>query len=134
MKLSIEFLGLYGAADVSARNQVEWPPHPDRLYQALVDAALPQDRPDLAWIEQQAPPDVDCGDAVELHWEHKGHKGCTFVPTNYPAKVVTDTLPEYRASSRASSPWRLPVVCSLTSGRPNRRQPCLPAFSARWRG
>ena len=104
MKLSIEFLGLYGAADVSARNQVEWPPHPDRLYQALVDAALPQDRPDLAWIEQQAPPDVDCGDAVELHWEHKGHKGCAFVPTNYPAKVVTDTLPEYRGKQPRQFP------------------------------
>jgi len=66
MKLSVDFLGLYGAADVTARRQVEWPPHPDRLYQAMVDAALPEDRQALAWIEQQAPPDVDCGAAVAL--------------------------------------------------------------------
>ena len=89
MKLTVEFLGLYGAADVASRAQVEWPPHPDRLYQALVDAALPEDRPALAWIEEQGPPDVDCGDSVALHW---GRKGKVFVPTNYPS----DTLPALR--------------------------------------
>lgn len=93
MKLSVEFLGLYGAADVTARKKVEWPPHPDRLYQALVDAALPEDRPALVWIEQQAAPDVDCGSAVALQW---GADGCTFVPTNYPIKSPTDALPEFR--------------------------------------
>ena len=101
MKLSVEFLGLYGAADVSARATVEWPPHPDRLYQALADAALPQDRPALAWIEQQAPPDVDCGDAVALQW---GRKGKTYVPTNYP----TDTLPDLRKKQERQFPMAVP--------------------------
>lgn len=97
MKLSVEFLGLYGAADVSARASVEWPPHPDRLYQALIDAALPQDRPALAWIEEQAPPDMDCGSAVPLQW---GRKGKVYVPTNYP----TDTLPVLRKNQERQFP------------------------------
>jgi CRISPR-associated protein Csb2 len=101
MKLSVEFLGLYGAADVSARATVEWPPHPDRLYQALVDAALPQDRPALAWIEAQSPPDVDCGTAIPLDW---GRNGKTYVPTNYP----TDHLPELRKKQDRQFPMAVP--------------------------
>lgn len=101
MKLSIEFLGLYGAANVTARSTVEWPPHPDRLYQALVDAALPQDRPALAWIEQQVPPDVDCGAAVPLQW---GRKGKAYVPTNYP----NDTLPDLRKKQDRQFPMAVP--------------------------
>lgn len=105
MKLSVEFLGLYGAADVTARKKVEWPPHPDRLYQALVDAALPADRPALAWIEQQAPPHVDCGAAVALQW---GAEGCAFVPTNYPIKTATDALPEFRNKQARQFPMAVP--------------------------
>ncbi|OQW86390.1 MAG: type I-U CRISPR-associated protein Cas5/Cas6 [Rhodoferax ferrireducens] len=105
MKLSVEFLGLYGAADVTARKKVEWPPHPDRVYQALVDAALPEDRPALAWIEQQTPPDVDCGSAVELQW---GAEGCTFVPTNYPIKNPADALPEFRNKQARQFPMAVP--------------------------
>jgi len=105
MKLSVEFLGLYGAADVTARKKVEWPPHPDRLYQALVDAALPEDRPALAWIEEQAPPDVDCGSAVALQW---GDYGCTFVPTNYPIKIASDALPEFRNKQARQFPMAVP--------------------------
>jgi CRISPR-associated protein Csb2 len=101
MKLSVEFLGLYGAADVTARSTVEWPPHPDRLYQALVDAALPADRPALDWIEQQVPPDVDCGNAVALQW---GRKGKTYVPTNYPS----DTLPDLRKKQERQFPLAVP--------------------------
>ncbi|MBK7003405.1 MAG: type I-U CRISPR-associated protein Cas5/Cas6 [Rhodoferax sp.] len=100
MKLSVEFLGFYGAADVTARDTVEWPPHPDRLYQALVDAALPEDRPVLAWIEQQTPPDIDCGEAVPLQWG----KGKTYVPTNYP----NDTLPDLRKKQERQFPMALP--------------------------
>lgn len=101
MKLSVEFLGLYGAADVTARSRVEWPPHPDRLYQALVDAALPEDRAALAWIEQQVPPDVDCGAAVALEW---GREGKTYVPTNYP----NDTLPDLRKKQERQFPMAVP--------------------------
>ena len=105
MKLNVEFLGLYGAADVTARKKVEWPPHPDRLYQALVDAALPEDRSALTWIEQQAPPDVDCGSAVALQW---GLGGGTFVPTNYPIKIASDALPEFRNKQARQFPMAVP--------------------------
>lgn len=105
MKLSVEFLGLYGAADVTARKKVEWPPHPDRLYQALIDAALPEDRPALAWIEQQTPPDVDCANAVALPW---GADGCTYVPTNYPIKNAADALPEFRNKQARQFPMAVP--------------------------
>jgi CRISPR-associated protein Csb2 len=117
MKLNVEFLGLYGAADVTARKKVEWPPHPDRLYQALVDAALPEDRPALAWIEQQAPPDVDCGGAVTLLW---GADGCTFVPTNYPIKTAADALPEFRNKQARQFPMAVPdgPVCYVWHAEP----------------
>jgi len=105
MKLCVEFLGFYGAADVTARKKVEWPPHPDRLYQALVDAALPEDRPALTWIEQQAPPDVDCGSAVTLQW---GSNGCTYVPTNYPIKSASDVLPDFRGKQARQFPIAMP--------------------------
>ncbi|MBE2263415.1 MAG: type I-U CRISPR-associated protein Cas5/Cas6 [Burkholderiaceae bacterium] len=101
MKLTVDFLGLYGAADVASRASVEWPPHPDRLYQALVDAALPDDRPALAWIEEQVPPDVDCGDSVALEW---GRKGKVYVPTNYP----TDSLPALRKNQERQFPMAVP--------------------------
>jgi CRISPR-associated protein Csb2 len=101
MKLTVEFLGLYGAADVASRTMVEWPPHPDRLYQALVDAALPEDRPALAWLEEQAPPGVDCGSSVPLEW---GRKGKVYVPTNYP----TDTLPSLRKNQERQFPMAVP--------------------------
>lgn len=101
MKLAVDFLGLYGAADVAARASVEWPPHPDRIYQALVDAALPDDRPALAWIEQQPPPAVDCGSAVSLEW---GRKGKVYVPTNYPS----DTLPALRKNQERQFPVAVP--------------------------
>lgn len=112
MKLFVEFLGLYGAADVAARTTVEWPPHPDRLYQALVDAALPQDRPALAWLEEQTPPDVDCGTAVPLEWG----RGKAFVPTNYP----TDGLPELRKNQERQFPMAVPdgPVCYVWQAEP----------------
>ena len=100
MRLQVEFLGLYGAADVGARSCVEWPPHPDRLYQALVDAALPDDRPALAWLEQQSAPELDCADAVELLWRD----GRTYVPTNYPG----DTLPALRKAQERQFPMAVP--------------------------
>lgn len=117
MKLSVEFLGLYGAADVTARKQVEWPPHPDRLYQALIDAALPEDRPALAWIEQQTPPDVDCGNAVALLW---GADGCAYVPTNYPIKNAADALPDHRGKQPRQFPMAVPEgpVCYVWHADP----------------
>ncbi len=76
----IEFLGPYAAADVAARDKVEWPPHPDRLFQALVEAAQPEDRHALEWLESQPPPALLCGEAVPLEFG----RGKAYVPVNYP--------------------------------------------------
>ena len=60
------------------RNRPEWPPHPDRLFQALVDAAQPEDRAALRWLEQQPAPGIVCGETVPLESAE------TFVPVNHP--------------------------------------------------
>lgn len=83
----VEFLGAFGAADVSARGDAEWPPHPDRLFQALVDAAAGSAQPALRWLEQQSAPGILCGDAVPLQW---GRNGAAFVPVNYPGSGLPD--------------------------------------------
>lgn len=56
--VSVELLtGSYDAADVADREKAEWPPHPARLYCALVAAARgDQDRAALRWLEAQEPP------------------------------------------------------------------------------
>ena len=78
MILWMDFVGPYAAADVAERNRPEWPPHPDRLFQALVDAAQPEDRPALRWLEQQPAPGIVCGETVPLESAE------TFVPVNHP--------------------------------------------------
>lgn len=85
----VEFLGAYGAADVSARGEIEWPPHPDRLFQAFVDAAAGNAQPALQWLEEQPAPGIVCGEAVPLQW---GRNGTAFVPVNY----TRSGLPEER--------------------------------------
>lgn len=93
MILWVEYLGPCGAAEVSRRRTAEWPPHPDRLFQALVDAAAPAgaaDRAALAWLETQTPPALVCPDAIPLDW---GRDGKAYVPVNYPDAG----LPEWRA-------------------------------------
>jgi CRISPR-associated protein Csb2 len=72
--------GSVTAADVRAgyeKDEVEWPPHPDRLFCALLQAwgdlgCRPPDRDALEWLEAQRPPLIRCGDAlpadnVQLH-------------------------------------------------------------------
>lgn len=83
----VEFLGAYGAADVSARGEIEWPPHPDRVFQAFVDAAAGCAQPALQWLEAQSAPGIVCGEAVPLQW---GRNGAAFVPVNYPRSGLPD--------------------------------------------
>ena len=51
--MTVELLsGSYDAAEVDDRERAEWPPHPARLFCALVAAArTAQDRAALAWLE-----------------------------------------------------------------------------------
>ncbi len=73
LTIEVELLGgRYAATAHNDRSQAEWPPHPARLFSALV-AALHDNEPEYAierdallWLEKQAPPslDVDLDDAV----------------------------------------------------------------------
>jgi CRISPR-associated protein Csb2 len=64
--IEVELLtGRYAATAHNDRNQAEWPPHPARLFSALV-AALhdgevvdPAEREALVWLENQDPPALD---------------------------------------------------------------------------
>ena len=81
MILTLEFLGPYAAADVSRKDTPEWPPHPDRVYQSMVDAAALEDVAELdalRWLEAQPAPSLVVPDAVQMA------NAETFVPVNYP--------------------------------------------------
>lgn len=58
--ISIELLtGSYDAAAVEDKEHAEWPPHPARLYCALVAAARGEaERTALRWLEAQPPPTI----------------------------------------------------------------------------
>jgi CRISPR-associated protein Csb2 len=68
LALTIELLsGRYAATAYNDRDRVEWPPHPARLFSALVatwadhDPRAPEGEAELAaleWLEQQAPPEI----------------------------------------------------------------------------
>ncbi len=60
LTISIELLsGSYDAAEVDDRDRPEWPPHPARLFCALVAAARTDaDRSALRWLEAQPPPAI----------------------------------------------------------------------------
>jgi CRISPR-associated protein Csb2 len=60
LAVTVELItGSYEAADSQDRELAEWPPHPARLYCALVASArTEQERAALHWLEQQGPPVV----------------------------------------------------------------------------
>jgi CRISPR-associated protein Csb2 len=94
--LKVEFLtGRYYATDHTLRAQAEWPPHPSRLFSALVDAWASLGQPGegeeaLEWLERQTPPALTVSersrrDAVE-----------TFVPVNDEETLPVDRLRQSR--------------------------------------
>ncbi|MCK6529494.1 MAG: type I-U CRISPR-associated protein Cas5/Cas6 [Candidatus Brocadiae bacterium] len=103
--LVVELLaGRYVATSRYDREEAEWPPHPDRLFSALVAAWKEGEFGDeegaaLKWLEAQPPPRVRASDA------HARKTVATYVPVNDTA------IPQAgrKADSRAPSPdaWRL---------------------------
>lgn len=84
--------------DGDSKVEPEWPPHPSRLYSALVSAwseggGEEELRPALEWIERQEPPTIHAGDCSVRRLVQ------AFVPVN-----DTVTLPE----DRARKPRRFP--------------------------
>lgn len=68
--LAIEFLtGRYVATAYNDRRAVEWPPHPARIFSALVAThfedpnAEASERAALEWLERQDPPELHCSEA-----------------------------------------------------------------------
>jgi CRISPR-associated protein Csb2 len=98
------------ATDPADRSSPEWPPHPDRVFQALVAAwgeagCSPGGAQALAWIASLGPPQVGCPLDVPI-----GAAPKVFVPVNDVAAI---------AENRPRKPRRFPsvlvgdAVCSL---------------------
>lgn len=86
MIVRLEFVGPYAAADVADRDAAEWPPHPDRLFHAFIDAARLQDPAEwaaLTWLEAQPAPGIGGEDAVSLA------TALSYVPVNHRDAGVT---------------------------------------------
>ena len=95
--VEVNFLtGRYVATCHNDRRQPEWPPHPARLFSALVSTWAVADEPDgseraaLEWLESQAPPGINASEAVPRKTVQH------FVPVN-DAAVVKRKWHERRA-------------------------------------
>ncbi|MGH9571063.1 MAG: type I-G CRISPR-associated protein Csb2, partial [Candidatus Angelobacter sp.] len=88
LAFEVEYLlGRVFAGDFSDRAASEWPPHPARLFSALVAAhfetgATSEGRAALEWLEQQGPPHIRADEAGEATMV------TAFVPINYPGAEV----------------------------------------------
>lgn len=87
--LEIELLtGRYVATSFNDRSAPEWPPHPARLFSALVATAHEHEeltssaRPALKWLEEQGAPEIEASDAEPRSVIP------TYVPGNYSGVVL----------------------------------------------
>jgi CRISPR-associated protein Csb2 len=84
-------LGRYVATDFRDRDRPEWPPHPDRLFSALVSAGCESGlgesaRAALLWLESQPPPAMYADERPAVQTP-----ATVYVPVNDPA---ADLLPQ----------------------------------------
>jgi CRISPR-associated protein Csb2 len=92
LALEVEFLlHRYVATDFRDREQAEWPPHPARLFSALVAAAYESElgesaRAALLWLESQPPPHIRAEESPAVQMPVT-----VFVPVNDPSD---DLLPQ----------------------------------------
>jgi len=115
-----EFLsGSYRAASFTDRTRPEWPPHPDRVFQALVAAwgergEAADEREALDWLEEQGPPCLVFPE-IEVPTEPSAK---VFVPGNDPEagssarkrKAYPDSLKSILPSSRNRKPRFFPSI------------------------
>ena len=94
--IAVELLtGRYTAMQFNDRTEPEWPPHPARLFSAMVAAWADSDDPDpversaLEWLGRQDPPAICCGEARRR--EVVTH----FVPVNDPTALTRDVSRTY---------------------------------------
>ncbi|HEU5150013.1 MAG TPA: type I-U CRISPR-associated protein Csb2 [Iamia sp.] len=104
LAVEVELLtGTYTATQFNDRNQPEWPPHPARLFSAMVAAWADADEPDeaeadaLRWFEALGDPAIRCS-LVDGETSTVALRSVTthFVPVNDPA-VVSDHRRTYEA-------------------------------------
>ena len=99
LAVEIRFLaGRFVATSHNDRRVAEWPPHPARVFSALVAAWAEVEVPDsdereaLEWLERQEPPAITASEAVPRRTVSH------FVPVN-DASVVSRSLQERRAAT-----------------------------------
>jgi CRISPR-associated protein Csb2 len=91
LALEIEFLtGRYIATAYNSRQEAEWPPHPARLFSALVATHFASEEPDsaerlaLEWLEALGPPSIRASEASQRELT------TVFVPVNDVAMTKVD--------------------------------------------
>ena len=119
--IEVNFLtGRFVATCHNDRRQPEWPPHPARLFSALVAAWADADEPDsaeraaLEWLESQAPPAIAASEAVPR--KVVSH----FVPVN-DASVVSRSWYERRAASVSVLATQLHAERAASGGEATKR-------------
>jgi CRISPR-associated protein Csb2 len=109
--LEVEFLlGRYAATDYRDRERAEWPPHPARLFSALVaasyEAGLGESaRAALLWLERQPPPLISAGEATPQS------PVTAFVPVNDPEQDFLPSRTERQPRTFPSVVPERPTVC-----------------------
>lgn len=113
LALEVLFLtGRYAATDFQSRSRAEWPPHPSRLFSAMLAAVHEGQMGDgareaLLWLERQAPPEIWASRA-EMTGDHT-----VFVPVNDNRKA-TDVLPSLRTRQPRQFPSAVPHLPTVT--------------------
>jgi CRISPR-associated protein Csb2 len=108
LAIEVEYLlGRVYAAEFRNDKSPEWPPHPARLFSALVAAhhdteGTELERNALLWLERQEPPQISAQQAGQP--DHV----VDFVPTNYAGKSGS-SLPDQRTKQARSFPAQSPA-------------------------
>lgn len=107
LAIEVEYLlGRAFASDFSDQDEPEWPPHPDRLFSALVAAhhdtfGTKTERAALAWFQRLDPPEISAGSSGD------GDTVVNFVPINFAGKLGT-TDPDQRGKQPRTFPMQGP--------------------------
>jgi CRISPR-associated protein Csb2 len=120
LALGIEFLtGRYVATAYNDRRRAEWPPHPARVFSALVATHFedpdrdPRERDALLWLERQAAPEIHGTEAQVREVVD------VFVPVNDPSVIgdlwrEVDEVDEARAALAAAAAGKSEVAARKT--------------------
>ncbi|MGH8571831.1 MAG: type I-G CRISPR-associated protein Csb2, partial [Gammaproteobacteria bacterium] len=91
LAVALELLtGRYGATEYNDRGRAEWPPHPARLFSALVATWADAEQPDpaeraaLLWLESLEAPQIACSGASDVT---RRRVVTVYVPGNDPAAL-----------------------------------------------